>query len=469
MLADDVLLVIFEFCADEDSFTKKAIEAWQSLVHVCRRWRILVFGSPRRLQLQLVCTPGTPTRDTLDIWPCLPLSIQCDNAYPTDNDYPTESVENIITGFECSDRVCLVDLRNFPSSHLERVLAAMQVQFPKLTYLVLSSSVESAPVIPDSFLGGSATSLETIGLDGIPFPGVPRLLLSATHLESLRLENIPHSGYMSPEAMVTTLSTLTSLEYLTLGFQSPRSFPDQETRLLPPLARAVLPILASFSFKGVSEYLDDLVARIDAPQVHSLSITFFNQIVFDTPQFIQFIDRTPTLKALKIALLTFRDGAARVNLSPSTFGYGGIDLKIPCSELDWQVSSLEQVCTASLPPLSTLEVLYIFKAPRSQPDWQDNIENALWLDLLRPFPAVRNLYLCEEFAPRIVPALRELVGGRTIEVLPTLQNIFLEELQPSGPVQDGIRQFVAARQVTSHPIAVSRWDNSKRDKFWRNW
>jgi hypothetical protein len=46
-------------------------------------------------------------------------------------------------------------------------------------------------------------------------------------------------------------------------------------------------------------------------------------------------------------------------------------------------------------------------------------------------------------APRIVAALQELVGARSMEVLPTLQNIFLEELQPSDPVQEGVGKFVA--------------------------
>jgi hypothetical protein len=34
--------------------------------------------------------------------------------------------------------------------------------------------------------------------------------------------------------------------------------------------------------------------------------------------------------------------------------------------------------------------------------------------------------------------LQELVGRRTTEVLPTLQNLFLEELQPPGPIQEGM-------------------------------
>ena len=32
MLPDDILLAIFYFCADEDPFTKKEMEAWQTLV-----------------------------------------------------------------------------------------------------------------------------------------------------------------------------------------------------------------------------------------------------------------------------------------------------------------------------------------------------------------------------------------------------------------------------------------------------
>jgi hypothetical protein len=133
------------------------------------------------------------------------------------------------------------------------------------------------------------------------------------------------------------------------------------------------------------------------------------------------------------------------------------------AELDWQISSLEQDCTSSLPPLSTLEDLYIYEGPSSQAHWQDNIENALWLELLHPFRAAKNLYLSEEFSRRIVPALQELIGSRATEVLPNLQNIFLERLRPSGPVQEGIRQFVATRQVTGDPIPVARWDRLGED------
>ena len=452
MLPDEVLLEIFDFCLAAPPFllSKKQIETWQSLIHVCRRWRSIVFGSPRRLNLRLVATNKT-LLDRLDVWPPLLLVIRVSLR---------ERVDNVITVLaERRDRINGIELLHINSSTWENVLAAMQEPFPELTDLRLrldDEINETLPVVPDPFLGRSIPRLRLLWLYGIPFPGLPNLLLSATRLDTLYLDDIPHSGYISPDAIVTALSTLTSLRELSLRFRSPRSHPDRAFRRLPPTTRTVLPILTHFSFNGVCEYLDDLVARIDAPRVN-LDITFFNDIVFDTPQFVQFIGRTPTLKVLKAARVVFRDHAAFINFSSQTSDYTSLEVKVSCRELDWQVSSLEQVCTSCLPPLSTSEELYIFRDLFPSPCSQDNIENTVWLELLHPFTAVKNLYLSKEFASHIMPALQELVGVRTAEVLPALQNIFLEGLEASGPVQEGIRQFVTMRQVTSHPIAVSRW------------
>ena len=198
------------------------------------------------------------------------------------------------------------------------------------------------------------------------------------------------------------------------------------------------------------------MARIDAPQLNNLHITFFNDIVFDAPQFIRFISRTATLKAVENAHVVFGHHKAIINSSSQT---SGCEVGISCRELDWQLSSLEQLCVSHLPPLSTLEDLYIYECLyEEQQHWQDNIENTLWLELLHRFTTVKNLYLSEEFAPHIVAALQGLVGGRTTEVLPMLQNIFLEEVEPAGHVQEDIGKIVAARQLSGHTIAISHWE-----------
>jgi hypothetical protein len=165
-------------------------------------------------------------------------------------------------------------------------------------------------------------------------------------------------------------------------------------------------------------------------------------------------------KTFKTARLLFLISHAEVELSSQTPGSGVLTIDIPCGELYWQILFLEQVCTSCLPSLSTLEDLIISERRQfEQLHWPNNIENTIWLDLLHPFTSVRNLYLSGEVAPRIMPALQELVGGRMTEVLPTLQNIFLEGLRPSEPFQESIGKFVATRQVAGHPIAVSRWEN----------
>ena len=457
MLPDDVLLEVFGLCMDGNVLSMMGAERWQSLVHVCRRWRSVVFGSPRRLKLRLYCTAKTPVRDTLDIWPPLPLVVD-------DIAGPTEDMDNVVAALERRDRVDIIRLTGVNGSSFEKVFAAMQEPFLELMFLQLWSNEELVPIVPDSFLGRSAPRLTFLYMRGIPFPGLPKLLLSATNLVHLHLFDIPHSGYISPDAVVTALSALTSLESLELGFQSPRSHPDQASRRPPPPTRTVLPSLTRIWFKGVCEYLDDLVAQIDAPQLNSLHITFFNDIVFDAPQFIQFINCTPTLNAVENAHVVFGHDKAIINSSPRY--ESRYEVGISCRELDWQVSSLEQLCASHLPPLSTLEDLYIYERLYGrQPDWQDNIENTLWLDLLHRFSTVKNLYLSKEFAPRIVAALQELVGGRMTEVLPTLQNIFLEEVEPGGRVQEDIERIFAARQLSGHTLAVSHWERDPMQQW----
>ena len=89
----------------------------------------------------------------------------------------------------------------------------------------------------------------------------------------------------------------------------------------------------------------------------------------------------------------------------------------------------------------------------------DNIPNMLWLQHLHPYGTVKNLYLVQQTCALYISlalALEEPVGARTTEVLPTLENFFLEVFQPSRPLHEGIETFISARRTTSHLVAVSQ-------------
>ena len=105
-----------------------------------------------------------------------------------------------------------------------------------------------------------------------------------------------------------------------------------------------------------------------------------------------------------------------------------------------------------------MERVYILEEESSPPRWKDNTESSQWLELLHPFTGVKGLYISREFAPRIAPSLKELIGERVTEVLPALRTLFLEEPRLSASVQEAIEQFVAARQLASHPVTVSSWE-----------
>ena len=369
-------------------------------------------------------------------------------------------MHNVIAALKHNYHVCEIELWRIPSSLLEQVLASMQMPFPALTNLRLGSKDETAPVVPDWFLGGSAPRLRHLSLRSVQIPELPKLLLTAADLVDLSLRDIPQSGYIPPETMVACLSTLTRLKTLIVEFKSPQSRPGPGHRRTPPLTRAVLPTLTDFRFKGISEYLEDLVARFDAPLLHSLAITLFHQLIFETPHISQFFNRTLESKALNDARIVFEDRAVQVSL-PSTSGMSpdeALSFGISCRESEWQLSSLVQVCASSSVLLSSVEQLYISEDRYWPPHWQDDAESPQWLELLQPFSAVKNLYLSEEVALRIAPALRRLVGNRVTETLPTLQHLFLEGLQTSDPVQEIIRTFIDARRLVGHPIAVSHWD-----------
>ena len=187
-----------------------------------------------------------------------------------------------------------------------------------------------------------------------------------------------------------------------------------------------------------------------------MRIAFFHEPIIDTPQLSQlsqFISRAPKLKTPDEARVVFYDREVSVALPlPKTNDVPPLKLGISYKQTELHLSPLARVCGSSFPQdflLALKHLDIIWKLGGS--DDSEVIENSEWLELLRPFTAVKSLYISEEAVPRIAPALQELVGER---VLPALETLTLYK-STSGPIQEGIARFVSARQLAGHPIAIS--------------
>ncbi|KAI0298244.1 hypothetical protein BC826DRAFT_120765 [Russula brevipes] len=450
-LTDDSLLEIFDFYLKKDEDTD--LDEWYTLVHVCQRWRNIVFASPHRLDLRLLCRRNRPVRATLDIWPVLPLEIEYH--------YRTWEVrDDIIAALEHHDRVRKISLRAVSNSVWETLVTALQMPFPELTSLSLWPGSGdrrdiSVPVLPNSFLGGSAPRLQILSLGGIPFPAVQNLLLSASDLVDLNLLCLPHSGYISPASMVACLSSLNRLKSFRLGFESPLSRPDQPSP--PPQTRVVLPALRYLAFWGMADYSEHLLARIDTPVLYKLYMGFFINPIFDIPHFKQFIGRAKGLNPLKEAKLWFNSKSWTVGLQLDQLP--GPRLEVGCNRMDRrQLGSMARVCGQLSPFFSSIERFdLVWSDMFCGPEGIYDLESTQFLEILQPFTAIRSLYVCKTLVSYIGPALQELIGESTTEVLPNLRDLFLGGSAISGSIQKGIQAFIEARRLSGQPVTVHHW------------
>jgi len=198
-------------------------------------------------------------------------------------------------------------------------------------------------------------------------------------------------------------------------------------------------------------------SRLEAPLLRYTEITFFNQLIFDTPLLRHFISRTTTFREAYQAYISCYTSTVQFSLYPRNRTEDGqVTLSILCEPLDWQISSLAQVCSTSFPPLLTLERLdiNIETDPDSLLEWQDDMEDTQWLDLLHPFTFVKDLQLSDPSVPFIAPVLQELSGERVTEVLPALENLFFGGPHLSEPAEEAIEKFIAGRQLSGCPVTV---------------
>jgi F-box-like len=451
-LPGDVLLEIFYayYRESHNQNYRSWCSDWLRLVHVCRRWRFVIFASPHHLDLQLLCTLTRPVRKMLDIWPEFPLMVDCCDytAKPSEDHF-----DNLIAALERRDRVHEIRVRDLPGSLWERISTVAQEPFLALTTLEVAQSDGLAS--GDIFFN-VAPNLQHLYLCGF---SIPRRLRSAIHLRSLRLFDIPNSGYIPPETMATSLSALPQLEFLTIEFRSPTPQPKRRNRPVPPQTRFVLPALTCLTFKGVSEYLEVLTARVEAPLLEKFRITFSHQPVFDIPHIIRFFGYQDfkLFRPFRLTLRFHLHLCASIIFYHSMHDFTRYSMDIQCKKLDWQVFSMAQICNQILSFRSTVRSLDVecFGVPGPE----DEIDPMVWLQLFHSFSSVQRLQIYAALEPSIAPTLQG-DSESAAEVFPSLRILSIWGNSRADEItQQSIQSFVAARQHSGRPVIVTRREN----------
>ena len=462
-LPDDVFLEIFDLCLrDPTRYLVQRMRKWMILVHVCQRWRRIIFASPRRLDLYLPCICGTPVRQNLVYWPhFLPLVIDYPGPVSSSNPTPDDD-DNIIFALTHADRVRQINIYGSPEL-VKKVAAVMQTPFPLLTHLELIRDEEESPgpmpVLPRRFLGGSAPRLEYLYLSGVSIRSLHIFFLSASNLLTLRLDDILQS--IPPETTVAALAVLTRLGTLSIDFDWEEPQPDQwgnhSNRPMP----TILPALTEFHYKGYSAYLEDFLALINTPLIDNIWIQYFMEEIQAT-QLSWFINRTKNLKDARFRRAYVNFYSDEVNI--------GLELDLP------QEESQTKMTLTLLGPWSNIQVPYVvdvldqlvgifsnvghLSTHASCLEWRnmDNLDSNEWLRFLRIFPAVETLHLSGDVRPYIASALEDITEEMLAEVVPALYLLWLDEDSEDRRGVDkavgSIRRFLTLRQLSQRPVTV---------------
>jgi hypothetical protein len=282
--------------------------------------------------------------------------------------------------------IACVVLCFMPRPRACKILAAMNEHFPTLERLsILSTTDDDARlVMPKHFRPHALSHLTLLG--------VRTLSLACTvSLVSLTLTIPRVSVYLPPEVLVAQLQFVPLLEELSISFSVPipRSRIQTHHR---SIARKTLPALKRFVFRGVSAYLEGLLARISAPCLRNFDVTLFNQLIFALPVLSQVYFYATSELRFPIANVNFNQTFVSISVSNHKEAQGDklFYVQVSCKPFDWQVSSFAQICCALWRSLAEVEELSLdFYEQMMPPEWRKEVDSRIWMwyELLRPLKA----------------------------------------------------------------------------------
>jgi hypothetical protein len=241
---------------------------------------------------------------------------------------------------------------------------------------------------------------------------------------------------------------------------------------------AVLRSLQKLFFSGGCEYLEDFVARIDAPHLHSITIKYFDRdIDIEVPNLSAFYDRSEGLKQtlsseceaeLHEGVLEFRiiGGATTADKTVWWKSDNGISICVRCECMDRQILQLSNVLSWISPSILS-DVVHFRLYSRAFVDYSsedpepEDLDNVDWLQLLRPLSSMRTLLVSGYLTYRVCEALEDISVATVTEVLPALDLFHFQD----EPISS-IHNFIAVRKASGNPVTYINdwWDFQRRLK-----
>ena len=381
--------------------------------------------------------------DLLAHSPPLPIIIYYGNPEPFDEQ---GDVEGICLALQHRERVCRINL-HLPVPSLRKVFKSMDGPFPALETLQLycSSYRNEDAMIPTTF---EAPNLRHLQLSDFTtfFPLRTNPLTAAICPQSLvtfSLGEAPPAERWTPAHFAECLEGMPQIRCLKIGYLFPvgGSYSARASEEVPTI---LLSDLEELHFQGNSDYLEALAARITAPSLKKLSITFTNvSNNLSLEKLARLIDESKILR-FKFARMKFKDNFSIVmDHSELWTGRGAFELIFDARStlltLDRGGNELVlKICDALDPMLPKVQSLLLEHAQAresSKSNTDPEPERAvMWRGLLRRFENVETLRVADRLVDELDRLLELDAGdkGSVGSLLPQLKTIVWYDPKPSS-------------------------------------
>ena len=437
------MLVLLIIIAYMKAYLISSPRFWSWIGHVCGR---------RRVYFLLYYSKSAPVSETLDRRPTLPTVVAYGESLAPDPPAP-EDEDNLGGALKQSDLFIFISF-TVTNSLLKR-LSAIERPFSGLEGLIFQSRDSVGVTVPSAFPWGPHLFHRLPSTGVASFPALLQPLCSPRIIVELELHITLNSSHLSPgvvtQALTNALSGMVQLQSLSLHFLS-----DAHSLCPPPpsVERYVLPVLSHLNFWGNTEYLDDLVTRIDAPRLVHIRVTMYNIVTLNLSTLSEFIDRIGMHKSHRRAFIRSSKRAISLSLiQPGTSTY--LKLQVSCKPFSKQLSFMAQIGLHFSAFLANVEDLRVSaRRVGRPPSGQVDSDRKQWRGLFYQFGGTKWLHVAGDHSTNMVRALQPPDGGGEI-VLPSLHKLYILHPGPShAPSREAVVSFMASRWLSGHPITV---------------